>query len=256
MPRTSRAGDLRARIAGLAGLAALAWSGDAASQMTLPSTTATTPAAPTLPSTPTVTRAAPTLPSTPAATPASPVVPAVTTVPAVATTAAMPVDEAIVSTTPTAPTSLDPTVRPIVGERISYRAPNYPLLLGGLATFGLAYGSSVVIAAAVNTSHDNWLYIPVVGPWIDLANRPSCGGPLEARCSTEGGRKALLAASGILQGAGALAAIVGAFAWQRHAEIVTVAKANPPRKATITNVSVVPTPMGRDGYGVTALGQF
>jgi hypothetical protein len=235
MASTSKARDVRSRTALLAGLAAIAWSAGAAAQ-TLPTTTATTPAAPTLP-------------ATPAGTPASPMAPAIP-----ATTEAMPADGAIVST-PAMPASLDPTVRPILGERVTYRAPNYPLLLGGLLTFGLTYGASVVVAAEVNTHADNFLYIPVVGPWIDLAERPSCGGRLEPRCSTEGGRKALLAVSGILQGAGVLAAVVGTFAWQRHDEIVT-ARSVRPGKSTATRVTVVPSQMGRDGYGVTAFGEF
>jgi hypothetical protein len=236
MASTSNARDVRPRTALLAGLAAFAWSAGAAAQ-TLPTTTTTTPASPTLP-------------AVPAGTPASPMTPAV---PGAAE--AMPVDGSLVSTTPSLPASLDPTVRPVVGERITYRAPNYPLLLGGLLTFGLTYAGSVVVAAEVNTHADNFLYIPVVGPWLDLANRPSCGGFLQPRCSTEGGRKAILAASGILQAAGVLAAVVGAFAWQRHAEIVT-ARSDRPAKSTATRVTVVPSPMGRDGYGVTALGEF
>jgi hypothetical protein len=156
-------------------------------------------------------------------------------------------------TTVATPTSTDPNVRPIVGERTTYSAPNSPLLIGGIFAFGGAYSTSVVVAAIVNTSFDNWLYIPVAGPWIDLAHRPQCGnGLLEPSCSSQFGRKAILVADGALQGVGVLAVAAGLILPGRHRELLT-AKSDRPGKV---HVNILPSQVGRDGYGLTALGDF
>jgi hypothetical protein len=147
----------------------------------------------------------------------------------------------------------DPTVRPILGERTTYRAPNGPLLIGGTIVFLGSYVPAVIVAAAANTSFDNHLYIPLVGPWLDIANRPPCGnGVLEPSCSSQTGRKVLLGIDGVLQAAGAVSIVLGAVLTGRHTEIVT-AKADPPKKP---HVNVLPSQVGRDGYGVTAFGDF
>ena len=150
-------------------------------------------------------------------------------------------------------TSSDPTLRPILGERTTYRAPNGRLLVGGTVVFLGSYAPAVIVAAAANTSFDNHLYIPLVGPWLDIANRPQCGnGLLEPSCSSQGGRKALLAVDGVLQAAGAVSIVLGLVLTGRHTEIVT-AKADHARKP---HVNVLPSQVGRDGYGVAAIGEF
>jgi hypothetical protein len=151
-----------------------------------------------------------------------------------------------------APPGNDSSLRPILGEQTTYQAPNGPLLLGGVALFLGSYAPAVIAAAVVNTSFDNNLYIPLVGPWLDIANRPSCGGRLEPRCTSEGGRKAILAVDGVLQGVGAVATVMGLVLAGKHTEIVT-ARADRTPKA---HLSVVPSQMGRDGYGVVAFGDF
>jgi len=150
-------------------------------------------------------------------------------------------------------TPADSTVRPIIGERTTYRAPNGALLIGGTAVFLGSYAPAVIVAAAANTSFDNNLYIPLVGPWLDIANRPQCGdGLLEPRCSSQTGRKVLLAVDGVFQAAGAVSIVLGALLTGRHTEIVT-AKADQKHKPRL---SVVPSQMGREGYGLTAFGDF
>ncbi len=151
----------------------------------------------------------------------------------------------------TAVTTPQPVVapQPTVTEQTSYSAPNPALLGGGLIAFAGSYVPSVIVAAANNTSYDNNLYIPVVGPWIDLGNRPACGGFGQTGCGTEDGYKALLIIDGAVQGVGALATVLGLVVPQRHTTVV-VAKADKP------TVHVLPAQLNRDAYGVAAFGNF
>jgi len=139
--------------------------------------------------------------------------------------------------------------QPTVTEQTSYSPPN-PFLLGtGLIAFAGSYIPSVIVAAANNNSYDNNLYIPVVGPWIDLGNRPACGGFGQTGCGTEDGYKALLIISGTVQGLGALATVMGLVVPQKHTTVV-VAKADKP------TLHVLPAQLNRDAYGVAAFGNF
>jgi hypothetical protein len=92
--------------------------------------------------------------------------------------------------TPASPsTTTDSTIRPFVGERTTYQAPNKPLVIGGIVMFSVSYGASVIVAAAANTSFDNWLYVPIVAPWLDIGNRPSCGRPVQLGVGAESGAR-------------------------------------------------------------------
>src|SRR5262245_10172254 len=51
------------------------------------------------------------------------------------------------------------------------RKPNAALLTLGLGALGLTYGLSIVSAAVSPREADQNLYIPIVGPWIDLSDR-------------------------------------------------------------------------------------
>lgn len=125
--------------------------------------------------------------------------------------------------------------------------PNRSMLMVGLFTFGQAYIASVGIAATSSTSADANLWIPVVGPWLDLGARPGC--PPSTPCGTQNGYKVLLVADGLLQSFGAFQ-LVGAFLWP---EVVTVTKVT---TASGTSVSLAPGPVGGDGYGLAAVGHF
>jgi hypothetical protein len=153
---------------------------------------------------------------------------------------------------PPPPATGSPEVQPILGERTTHQPPNGPLLIGGLIAFGGSYIPSVIVAAEANTSFDNFLYIPIVGPWLDLANRPQCGGRLQPACSTEWGRKAILVANGIIQAAGATAIVLGIVLPGRHSELVT-AKLG---RAQELRMNIVPSQVSADGFGLTAIGDF
>lgn len=139
---------------------------------------------------------------------------------------------------------------PAVVEHTTYYAPpNRVLLGGGLVALVGAYVPSVIVAAASQTSYDAELFIPVVGPWLDLSNRPGCGGFGQTRCGAETGFKALLIVSGAFQGLGAVATVLGLVIPEQRATVKTAAADKP-------SVRVLPAQVSRDGYGLAAFGSF
>ena len=70
-------------------------------------------------------------------------------------------------------------------ETVTTTGPNRELLRGGILALGVPYAASVVVAATSDRSEDKHLYIPVAGPWMDLANRSGCGNPGQPRATKE-----------------------------------------------------------------------
>jgi hypothetical protein len=130
---------------------------------------------------------------------------------------------------------------------VTESGPNRALLNSGLFTFGVPYIASVVVAAESSHPGDDNLYLPVVGPWMDLAHRGDCGRLGEPSCDAETGYKILLVADGIFQGIGALD-IVGAFVFP-ETRVVRIAK-------TERRLFIAPAPMGKSGYGIAARAAF
>lgn len=126
--------------------------------------------------------------------------------------------------------------------------PNSAMLYGGVFAFGVPYVSSVIVGASSNHPGDKNLFVPVAGPWMDLANRHCETG---ASCNNEGLYKGLLITDGIFQALGALN-IAGAFLFP---ETVTVTTAKRPPPVERVRVGVAPTMVG-SGYGVAAVGLF
>ena len=89
--------------------------------------------------------------------------------------------------------------------------PNVPLITSGFITFGIPYTISVFVGATSDREEDRALFIPLVGPWIDLATRrcPS----LLGTCNGETAAKAGLIVDGIFQGLGVLTMASG-FLWR------------------------------------------
>ncbi len=142
-----------------------------------------------------------------------------------------------------------PVAQPAGAEQISYGRPNSVLIGGGLSVLLGFYVPSAIVATVNENSYDQHLYIPVVGPWLDLAARPGCGGVGQSTCPTENGYRALLVVAGSFQALGALAIIVGAVVPERR---ITGA----PAKAARLTMHVVPAQVSRDGYGLEAFGAF
>jgi hypothetical protein len=136
-------------------------------------------------------------------------------------------------------------------EQVTYARPNRFIIGGGILGFVGAYVPSVIVAAHNGNSYDNNLYIPVVGPWLDLEQRPGCSiGPTS--CGRESGFAALLIVDGVVQALGPMATIVGLLVPERRSVVIT-AKADKPARPT---VHIVPARLGRDAYGVSAFGDF
>lgn len=84
----------------------------------------------------------------------------------------------------------------------------------GLVSFILSYGPSAFVAATSPSKSDQWLWAPVVGPWIDLATRPKCTADMSIPypvdpCLPESLARFGLIVSGILQSSGALLTLIG-----------------------------------------------
>jgi hypothetical protein len=152
---------------------------------------------------------------------------------------------------------VDPTISPAATSVVPGAGPvevsgttrtswvNRPLLLTGLVVLGGSYATSAVVGAESGRPSDNPnLYYPVVGPWLDLAQR-DCS--LQFPCSKEAGNKALLIIDGTLQGLGALAVVTSFFLPEkvgRHFLIIGGDK-----------LHASPSVVG-SGYGLGAGGRF
>lgn len=120
--------------------------------------------------------------------------------------------------------------------------PNVPMLVtGGTLLLG-AYVPTAVIGGSSDRNADKNLYIPVVGPWLNLADR-QCSG-----CDNETRNVALVITSGIVQGLGA-GLTLASFLVPQKVAAATITAGN-------VKMNVVPTQMGRDGAGVGAVGTF
>lgn len=151
-------------------------------------------------------------------------------------------------TSPTSPgTSLPAsTVSPYSDERgavVEHSWPNRPLLITGLVVFGGTYGASAIVGAASNREADEKLFIPVVGPWLDLKDRDCDADP----CSHETLNKTLLIGSGALQGLGALSMVLSL--------VIPESNEKPWYLIGDEKLSVTPQ-VGYTTTGVSAFGRF
>jgi hypothetical protein len=121
------------------------------------------------------------------------------------------------------------------------RMPNGALIGSGLTMFGFSYIPSMIVAASSARASDSALYMPVVGPWVDLAqrDRDCVGGP----CRGDAGNQVLLAVNGVVQGIGVLQ-ILGGFLFPTTRTVTRAA-----------SVQVLPT-VGASQVGLTAVGAF
>jgi hypothetical protein len=214
---------MRNAIAALAAVSFLGWSGIALAQDVAAPDTGSAP-----PST-----------QTTVTTPATTTTTSVTPAPTGTTTTT----QAAVDTNVTTPVTPPPPSESGASQSTTY--VNRPLLATGLVLFGGSYIPAIAVGAESNRPSDNPnLYIPVVGPWLDLGQRDcSVGRP----CVNETGNKTLLIVDGAAQGLGALAVITSLFIPEkksRHWFFIGSEKLHPE-----------PTMVG-GGYGLAAAGKF
>ncbi len=125
--------------------------------------------------------------------------------------------------------------------------PNMALLTTGLVSFGIAYGSSVIVASQSNHQGDNRLYVPILGPWLDLADRGGCNNLNNSACDGETTNKVLLVIDGVVQGAGAIAVVGGILTAGSSGHTTTVAD---------TKVHFAPVSYGAGSPGLAAFGNW
>jgi hypothetical protein len=122
--------------------------------------------------------------------------------------------------------------------------PNADLIGGGIALFGLTYGTSIIVGAQSDRTSDQYLFVPVVGPWMALATRDPC---FEMCGPGEAVSRVLLVTDGLLQGVGVLQ-ILGGFIFPETRTVTRLAEV--PR-----GVHVAPS-VGPRMVGLTAYGAF
>lgn len=154
--------------------------------------------------------------------------------------------EAPAPAAPSATVVATPTVAAPAAER-PYTGPNRWMIESGLATFGLSYIPSLIVAGTSDVSADHHLFVPLAGPWLDLGDRPGCGAG-HIGCDTETTYKVLLVVDGLFQSIGAITAVTG-FLTPEHREVITTSEIDKP------TLRVVPSNVAT-GYGLTAFGSF
>jgi hypothetical protein len=118
------------------------------------------------------------------------------------------------------------------------------LLSTGLMTFGLSYGAAVLVASTSNHPGDNRLYVPLLGPWLDLGDRGSCS-VAASSCDHETTNKVLLVGDGVIQAVGALTVLSGLMAPSR-----------PVASKGLSIAQIVPVSFGAGKPGLAAYGRF
>ncbi len=127
--------------------------------------------------------------------------------------------------------------------------PNRALLMTGLILGGAPYVGSIAVAASSRHVGDSNLWIPIIGPYIDVANRGGC--PASGSCPGETGNKALLITDGVIQTIGAIE-ILGSFIFSDT--VHTTATVTTSSGASVT---FAPSKIGPgSAYGLAAVGSF
>ncbi|HEU4405049.1 MAG TPA: hypothetical protein VFS43_07135 [Polyangiaceae bacterium] len=131
--------------------------------------------------------------------------------------------------------------------------PNRPLLITGSSLLVGSYATSAIIGMANDREADERLAIPLVGPWLDLADRDCDIQP----CDNESWSKAALITSGVLQGVGLIGVVSSFFVPEERFRIWGGGGARA-GVASAPSVRVVPSPaaVGRGGTGLALIGTF
>jgi hypothetical protein len=135
---------------------------------------------------------------------------------------------------------------PVASDPSAGSAPNRVVIATGLLTWGIAYVPALVVGSESNVYSDARLFVPVLGPWLDVADRPLCG-PGSVSCRIEPWNELAIVVDGVFQAWGIGAAIAGIFV-----------KEHPPTSSTPSSSALrfAPTRMGASGAGFAAFGSF
>jgi hypothetical protein len=114
------------------------------------------------------------------------------------------------------------------------------MVASGVVTFGVFYGAAVVAASISDNPADDALYVPLIGPWIDLADRGDC----QLLCEDETRDKILIALDGVMQTVGAAIVVYG---------ILTPTRGH---VYSSGDVRIVPVSFGKRSAGLGITGWF
>jgi hypothetical protein len=128
--------------------------------------------------------------------------------------------------------------------------PSRIMLASGIITFGVTYGAGAIVAATSPLSADQQMFVPIAGPWMDLFDRPDCGGSTGRSCNVETTYKVLIVADGIGQAIGALTVVEAFLNPEVHTTTHSVTASEKP------SFRVTPASLGAGGYGMLAFGNF
>lgn len=142
--------------------------------------------------------------------------------------------------TASAPTTPSNTyTKPAETTLYQRHTPHKAYLYTGLSVFAGTYVTTAAVAGNSGSVGDHDLYLPIVGPWVDLASRDMG--------NTSTTDKVLIVGSGVLQAAGAGLAVASFFIPEKYAT-ATIA-------AGPVKMAVSPT-AGAGMGGVGAVGTF
>jgi len=140
----------------------------------------------------------------------------------------------------------------VVKDQTSTTGPNQTLLHSGVWILGLSYVPVVVVAAESGRAGDKNLYIPVAGPWLDLAARRGCQPGISCN---ETANKLLIVIDGIFQGIGALD-IVGSFVFPETHTVTVTSSARRESSASSFSFRISPAQVSSRAYCMAAIGTF
>jgi hypothetical protein len=127
----------------------------------------------------------------------------------------------------------------------TYTTWNSSLFIGGAVLFGASYGAAVVAASRSDREADDRLYVPLLGPWLDLADRRDCDVEISS-CDNETTLKVLIVTDGVLQAAGAFMMLDAILFPTVHRSSTTTAALE----------HVKPIRVGDGGRGLAVSGKF
>jgi hypothetical protein len=85
---------------------------------------------------------------------------------------------------------------------------NASVITTGVVTFGISYGIAAIAASQSNRDSDKRMYVPLLGPWLAMADRGDCN-VADSNCDNETTDKVLMAIDGVFQAAGVITAVYG-----------------------------------------------
>src|SRR5579859_6043187 len=101
-------------------------------------------------------------------------------------------DEATIVAVPaesTVPVTAPSPVPDPFRARYETRRPNLVMTGGGLITLGVSYSLAAIAGAVSSHQGDGRLFVPIVGPWLDLGARGGCGMTGATTCAIERGSR-------------------------------------------------------------------